>query len=547
MRVPAHDGSRAGYAGGRAGAAIAALLTLAMTFSGLSARPARAQAVPEADARAVWALAATKAARTAAAIPADRYPQTTGAGTAWNLTESRAWTSGFWPGNLWLLYQATGDPAWKARAERAQAAIGPWRRASTIDQVGHDIGFMMMRSYGLDAHLTGDTTAKAWTLEAADALARRFNDKVGAIRSWGASNLTTEFRVIIDNMMNLELLMWAARNGGCTCLRDKAVRHARTTMREHVRPDGSTYHVVNFNPATGGVVWKRTAQGLADESTWSRGQAWGIHGFTMMYRETGDPDFLDTARRLADWYLAHLPADGVPYWDFDAPQTASEPRDSSSAAIAASGLLELARVDPDGTRRPRWLSSARGLLSALLRPAYYDSADQTAALLLHGTTSKTNGNADTGLIYGDHFLLEALTRLRWFAPSTAATPVTGVIAGASEPGFPARHAADGRFDTSWSIKGRGWLRLDLGSVKPVGAVRIAWASGGSRVTRFAIETSADGISWSPAAAGLSTGATAGLETSTFAPRSARYARITGYGDNRTGFTSIAEATVHPAS
>jgi unsaturated chondroitin disaccharide hydrolase len=171
-----------------------------------------------------------------------------------------------------------------------------------------------------------------------------------------------------------------------------AVSHALRTMQDHVRPNGSTYHVVNYDPVTGAVRSKQTAQGAGTETTWGRGQAWAVYGFTMTYRETGDARFLDTARRLADYYLANVPADKVPYWDFQAPNIPNEPRDSSAAAIAASGLLELSQLDPDPTRSATYLNAATATLSSLSSGSYLARGTTNAAVLLHGTYNKPNNN-----------------------------------------------------------------------------------------------------------------------------------------------------------
>jgi unsaturated chondroitin disaccharide hydrolase len=205
-------------------------------------------------------------------------------------------------------------------------------------------------------------------------------------------------------------LFWASKHGGQAEWYNMAVSHALKTRQEHVRPDGSTYHVVTFDPATGLVRSKGTAQGYSATSTWARGQAWAIYGFTMTYRETGDARFLDTARRTADYFLAHLPSAQVPYWDFQAPNIPNEPRDSSAAAIAASGLLELSRLEPDVIRQHNYLSGALAMLGALASPAYLAEGTANSAILLHGTNNKPGGDYDTGLIWGDYYFLEALLR-----------------------------------------------------------------------------------------------------------------------------------------
>ena len=291
------------------------------------------------------------------------------------------------------------------RAEAWQAGLEAQKNNTST----HDIGFMLFDSFGQGQRLTGNEAYRQILLTAAGSLAVRYSPTVGSVRSWGRLNSPT-FTVIIDNMMNLELLFWAARNGGDPTWRDMAVSHALNSARDHVRPDGSTYHVVEYSSKTGALKWRGTHQGYSDTSTWSRGQAWAVHGFTMAYRETGDARFLDTARRTADYFLAHLPDDRVPYWDFNLPSLTGEPRDSSAAAIAASGLLELARLEPDRLSSGRYRDAATSILASLCSPPYLATGTQRGAILLHGTQHKPAGNYDTGLIFGDYFFLEALLR-----------------------------------------------------------------------------------------------------------------------------------------
>jgi unsaturated chondroitin disaccharide hydrolase len=353
-------------------------------------------------------FAATQLERTLAETAATAYPIETRAGGTWRTTAASSWTSGFMPGSLWLMYDATGDQAWRTAAQARQAGIES-QKTNTGD---HDTGFRILDSFGLGFELTGTASFREVTLTGAESLASRYSPVVHSIRSLNNSSGAdaTDFRVIIDNMMNLELLWWAARNGGDPELADIALDHALTTMNQHVRADGSTWHQVVYNAQTGAVKRKETVQGYSDSSTWSRGQAWAVYGFTMAYRESGDARMLATARRVADWYVAHLPGDSVPYWDFDAPGIPNEPRDSSAAAIAASGLLELAALETDPARRERYLTAARATLSSLSSPAYLAEGTSSRSILLHGTSNQPRGDFDRGLIYGDYFFLEALLR-----------------------------------------------------------------------------------------------------------------------------------------
>lgn len=337
------------------------------------------------------------------------YPSTTKADGSWNTTGASGWTSGFFPGALWLMYQRTGDAAWKTRAIQRQAGI----EGQKTDTSSHDVGFKIFTSFGNGYRLTNDSAYRQVLLTAASSLAKRYSSTVGCIRSWGSTSDTSSFEVIIDNMMNIELLFWAARNGGDSTLYDMAYSHALKTMANHVRADGTTYHVVVYDPNTGLVQRKRSAQGYNTESTWSRGQAWAIYGFTVAYRETGDARFLDTARKTADYFVRNLPDDKVPYWDFELPSLSGQPRDSSAAAIAAAGLLELSQRDPDTKLRPAYVDAAKAILTSLSSPAYLAKGTSYQSILLRGTRNNTSSSADahdTGLIYGDYYFLEALLR-----------------------------------------------------------------------------------------------------------------------------------------
>jgi unsaturated chondroitin disaccharide hydrolase len=368
----------------------------------------------------VLAFAADQLDAAVASFATNRYPSTTGTSGSWSTTGPSDWTSGFFPGCLWAAHEWSGAALWRTRGEAWISAL----EGESDDTSTHDVGFKIFPSFEPAWRLTGDDADRLVVLEGAASLATRYSPIVGATRSWNGPT-SADFRVIIDNMMNLEILLWGARNGGDPAWRAMAVSHALRTRAEHVRADGSTYQIVNFDPATGAVKWKDTHQGYAAESTWSRGQAWAVHGFTMVFRETGDARFLETARAAADYFLAHLPADHVPYWDLDLPSTAGEPRDSSAAAIAAAGLLELARLEPVPAEAARWLAGARAILVALGSPAYLAEGTAYASVLLHGTQNRPDGRYDTGLVYGDYYLMQALLRHRaWFGGAPFAEPVT---------------------------------------------------------------------------------------------------------------------------
>jgi unsaturated chondroitin disaccharide hydrolase len=342
----------------------------------------------------------------ARSISQTRYPISTASSGSWSTTGASTWTSGFFPGALWEAYELTGDPTWSSRATSWQAGVESQKNNTST----HDVGFMISSSFGNGYRLTGTDAYRQVVLAAATSLATRYSPNVGAIKSWNGGS--TDFKVIIDNMMNLEILLWASKHGGQSAWYDMAVSHAVTSMTHHVRPDGSTFQLVNFDPATGLVRSKSTVQGYSNSSTWSRGQAWAIHGFTMTYRETGDQRFLDTARATADYYVTNMPPDGVPYWDFNAPGIPNEPRDTSAAAIAASGLIQLGQLESDASRSARYLGAARTILSSLSSGAYLAEGTTNKAILLHGTYNKPGGKYDTGLIWGDYYFLQALSRYR---------------------------------------------------------------------------------------------------------------------------------------
>lgn len=352
--------------------------------------------------------------RTADALdPLDGYPRVTGPDGAWRTTSARDWTSGFFPGELWYAYQLTGDPYWRAKAEAWTSGIEPAKTMTTT----HDLGFMIFDSFGAEYRLTRNEHARQVVLDASRSLATRFNPRVGAIKSWDVERArdrraTWRYPVIVDNLMNLEMLFWAGAHGGDTAWRGMAERHAVKSLHAHLRVDGSTAHVALFDPRTGALLGTTTWQGYSDSSVWARGQAWAMYGFGTAYRETGRPDMLAGARRAADWFLAHVPADGVPYWDFRDPAIPNAPRDASAAAIAASALLQLAGAKgllPADAVRYR-AGAARILVS--LCSHYLTRGTAMQSIVRHAVGGKPQGvEIDVGLVYADYYLIEAL--MRW--------------------------------------------------------------------------------------------------------------------------------------
>lgn len=319
---------------------------------------------------------------------------------------ARDWTSGFWPGYLWLLYQATGQARWKAAAQQATARI----ESEKTDISSHDTGFKVYGSFGTGYRLTQDPAYRAVIIETARSLRTRFNPRVGAIRSWDHHRDQWGYPVIIDNMMNLELLFAATRLSGDSSFYKIAVAHANTTLRHHFRADYSSFHVVDYDSATGRVVKRTTHQGYADASAWARGQAWALYGFTMCYRETHNPAYLAQAEHVAEFILHHprLPPDLVPYWDFDDPAIPNAPRDASAGAIIASGLLELSTYSQQGATYRR---QAGQLLDNLATGYVAQPGGSQGFLLLHSTGSKpAKSEVDVPLIYADYYFMEALLR-----------------------------------------------------------------------------------------------------------------------------------------
>jgi alpha-L-fucosidase len=324
------------------------------------------------------------------------------------LVPSRDWTSGFFPGELWFLYEYTGKNEWKNQAQSFTSNI---EREKTNGGT-HDMGFKVYCSFGQGYRLTKDAHYKDVIIQSAKTLSTRFNSKVGVIRSWDHHKEQWDYPVIIDNMMNLELLFEATKLSGDPSFYKIAVSHANTTMKNHFRSDYSSYHVVDYDTATGGVRKKQTAQGYADESAWARGQAWGLYGFTMCYRETKDKKYLDQAEHIASFILHHpnLPKDLVPYWDFNAPNIPNEPRDVSAAAVMASALYELSTYSKN---KNEYRKTADKIIESLTKSYRSPIGENKGFILLHSTGSKpANSEVDVPLSYADYYYLEALLRMK---------------------------------------------------------------------------------------------------------------------------------------
>ncbi|MEL7834779.1 glycoside hydrolase family 88 protein [Fodinibius sp. Rm-B-1B1-1] len=348
------------------------------------------------------------------AVPEDRSPQTIVSTTNDSLvtSESDWWVSGFFPGSLWYLSEfSESDSLKKIAKERTWAIEQEKNNASD-----HDIGFKIYCSFGNAFRITGDSAYADVMMTAAETLTKRYDEDVQAIRSWGdKDDQEGPYQVIIDNMMNLELLFWATGYSGDSTYADIAINHADKTLEHHFRDDGSSYHVVDYDPQTGEVLEKRTAQGYADSSAWARGQAWGLYGYTMAYRETGFDRYLKKAKEIADFLLDHprLPDDNIPYWDFDAPKQGGEKlRDASAGAIMASALLELSNY-AGNEKEVTYYKNAEQIVQSLSQAPYRSKVGENANFLLQHSVGNMpqGGEIDVPLTYADYYYLEAMKRL----------------------------------------------------------------------------------------------------------------------------------------
>ena len=321
------------------------------------------------------------------------------------------WRSGFFPGSVWLLYELTGDKSYIPMARRLTSLVEEAKNLTWH----HDVGFIIMTSYGNQLRLTADTTCKSIIVQAARSLMTRFRPKAGIIQSWNADAGWQAERgwkcpVIIDNMMNLALLFEATHLTGDSSFYKVAVSHADRTLKEHFHPDGACYHVVDYDPVTGEVRSRQTAQGYSDESVWSRGQAWAIYGFAHCYKETGDRRYLEQALKTFRAIRDHknMPSDKVPYWDFDAPGIPNEPRDASAAACIASALYYISTID---VKNPQiYREYADSIMTSLASPAYRAALGTNHDFLLMHSVGSIPHHAEINvpLNYADYYFLEAL-------------------------------------------------------------------------------------------------------------------------------------------
>lgn len=323
----------------------------------------------------------------------------------WTFSSNGDWVGGFWPGSLWLAWLYSGDAQFRTLAEASALKLAPRESDTTT----HDLGFLFTPSWTTAWRLTGDTKWRDGAVAAAGSLIQRYNTAGKFIRAWG--NLGTPDnagRAIMDTIMNLDLLVFATQQTGDSKYLDIAVAHARTQQTYFPRPDGSTPHVFDFDPVTGAPIGPNTVQGYSPTSCWSRGQSWGVYGFTTMYRRTGEKDFLATARKLADYSLHALTPDNVPVWDYLAPQAPNDIKDASAGAVLACGLLDLAVA----SNQPKYHDAAINILTALCTTCLTTRSTRADAVVARCTRNRpAEDGIEISLPYADYYLLEGLMRV----------------------------------------------------------------------------------------------------------------------------------------
>ena len=322
---------------------------------------------------------------------------------------SKDWTSGFFAGNLWQIYKLTGNKAFKQRAKQWTAFI----EKEKFNGKTHDMGFKVFCSFGNGLDIEGDNqTYKDIIITSANTLITRYNPHIKSIRSWDFNKDKWQFPVIIDNMMNLELLFEATKISGDSTYHNIAVNHANTTLKNHFRPDGSTWHVLDYDTISGQVRGRVTHQGISDDSAWARGQGWAINGYTMVYRYTKDKAYLDRAIATTNYFINHknLPEDGIPYWDFSHPDIPNISRDVSAGAIVASGLVELYKY----TKNEAYINYSKKVVYSIKNKNYILPESIEAPFVLNhsfGDWSKRD-EMDEPIVYGDYYFLQTLLRLQ---------------------------------------------------------------------------------------------------------------------------------------
>lgn len=344
--------------------------------------------------------------KTSDELPSPRNIQPDG---SLRLVGAKDWCSGFFSGELWYMYEYTKDDFWKEKAMYQTELLESLKSFKGT----HELGFMLYCSYGNGYRLNHSEKYKQVLLDGANSLISRFNPVIGCIRSWDYNGDGWQYPVIIDNMMNLELLFEATKMSGDSIYYGIAVTHADNTMKNHFRHDNSSYHVIDYDTITGTVRNKHTHQGYAHESAWARGQAWGLYGYTMCYRETKDGKYLKQAENIAAFIFNHpnLPKDLIPYWDYDDPEIPKAPRDVSAAAITASALYELSTFSKDSQKYREWAD----LILENLTKSYLVSLNQMHGFLLMSSTGHKPAGTEINvpIVYADYYFLEALIRKQY--------------------------------------------------------------------------------------------------------------------------------------
>lgn len=323
----------------------------------------------------------------------------------WVYSQNGDWVGGFWPGTLWMAWLYSEDDAFRTWALESAQRLAPRQ----YDTSTHDLGFLFYPSWVTAWRLTGDEAWRAGAVQAADSLIQRYNPRGHFIRAWGAlTDPNNAGRVIIDTMMNLDLLAFAGSQTGDEKYLNVAVEHAKTVQRVFPRPDGSIPHVFDFDPGSGAPIGPNTVQGYSPTSCWSRGQAWGVYGFTTMYRRTADREFLATARKLADFAVGALSADYVPVWDYRAPQQPYDVKDASAGAIMACGLLDLS----EATGSNKYREVALRVLTALSETCLTRNSSRAEAVVARCTRNRpAEDGIEISLPYADYYLLEGILRV----------------------------------------------------------------------------------------------------------------------------------------
>lgn len=321
------------------------------------------------------------------------------------LVTTKDWTCGFFPGSLWYMFEITQNEKFKTEAERFTnfLDLAQYRKDT------HDLGFIIQCSFGNGYRLTGNENYKNIMITGAKSLMTRFNPQVGLIKSWDKKKW--QYPVIIDNMLNLEFLCEVGKLTGDSSMQNASISHANLTLKNHFRPDNSCFHLVDYDSITGIVIDKQTHQGFSDSSSWARGQAWALYGYTMMYRETKNPLYLEQARKIAKFIFTHpnLPKDKIPYWDFNAPKIPNEPRDASAGAIYASALIELSGYVKE---KNDYFKTAETILKSLSSDKYLASKGENGLFILKHSTGNwpSKSEIDVPLSYADYYYLEAIIR-----------------------------------------------------------------------------------------------------------------------------------------